>query len=187
MLGVNAINDNDNDTIQNDSTAFIAEVKPIDNESRKSEVNTNSYQKAVSLLSDKATANQGLAMLKTLSNQRDYQSAFLLSRLYFNSNESVRMGSFSDSIALFRNNLGISAQNSEAHRLLKDAVSINPMDYKSLYELGCDYKSKKRGATFNPDSAYIYLNKAKQLATQAGDRAYEQEIAKRMVNLKPVK
>lgn len=187
MLGVNAINDNDNDTIQNDSTAFIAEVKPVDNESRKSEVNTNSYQKAVSLLSDKATANQGLAMLKTLSNQRDYQSAFLLSRLYFNSNESVRMGSFSDSIALFRNNLGISAQNSEAHRLLKDAVSINPMDYKSLYELGCDYKSKKRGATFNPDSAYIYLNKAKQLATQAGDRAYEQEIAKRMVNLKPVK
>lgn len=189
ILGVNAIKDNEGSSVQSSTTTLVAEAKSADtsNIDKQSVTTINSYQRAVSLLSDKATADQGLSMLKTLADERDYQSAFLLSRLYFNSNESVRMGSFSDSIALFRSNLGITAQNKEAHRLLKNAVSINPMDYKSLYELGCDYKSKKRGATFNPDSAYIYLNKAKQLATQAGDRAYEQEIAKRMVNLKPVK
>lgn len=188
IVGINALNGGDDNIDGGNTTPLIAEVvQTTDTKQQSSPEKTNTYQKAVTLLSDKSTANDGLVMLKNLADERDYQSAFLLSRLYFNSNESVRMGSFSDSIALFRSNLGISAQNREAHRLLKNAVSINPTDYKSLYELGCDYKSKKRGATFNPDSAYIYLNKARQLATQAGDRAYEQEIAKRMVNLKPAK
>ncbi|MCM1074095.1 MAG: serine/threonine protein kinase [Ruminococcus sp.] len=187
FLGINALNNTGGDTDIQEQTTLVAETKPPAPEPQQPTTSTNSYQKAVSLLSDKSTANEGFAMLKSLAEEKDYQSAFLLSRLYFYSNESVKIGSFSDSIAQFRNNLGIAAQNSEAHRLLKNAVSINSTDYKSLYELGCDYKSKKRGATFNPDSAYIYLNKAKQLATQAGDRAYEQEIAKRMVNLKPVK
>ncbi len=189
VLGINALTSIiKNHTPESDTGSPIAEVRHT---AQKYNIihtidNPDSYQKAISLLSDKNTADQGLTMLKTLANEQDYQSVFLLSRLYFYSNESVRMGSFSDSIAMFRKNLGISAQNREAHRLLKNAVSINPSDYKSLYELGCDYKSKQRGANFNPDSAYIYLNKAKQLAAQAGDMAYEQEIAKRMVNLKPV-
>jgi len=186
LLGISALNKGD-DTNTQQTSNLVAEVKTTKQDNRQSTNTTNSYQKAIVLLSDKSTANDGLVMLQSLAEERDYQSTFLLSRLYFYSNESVRIGSFSDSIARFRNNLGIAAQNKEAHRLLKNAVSINPTDYKSLYELGCDYKSKKRGATFNPDSAYIYLNKARQLATHAGDRAYEQEIAKRMVNLKPVK
>ncbi len=147
----------------------------------------NSYGEAVRLLSQKNTAEKGLSMLKLLAEEKNYNAAFLLSRLYFNSTESVRIGSFADSVALFRENLGITAQNKEAHRLLKNAVDINSEDYKSLFELGCDYKSKKRGATFNTDSAYIYLNKARQLASKAGDREYEQAIANRMINLKPAK
>lgn len=187
FLGINALNNKGDYTDIQKETTLVAETKPAIQETQQPVANTNSYQKAVTLLSNKSTANEGFEMLKSLAEAKDYQSAFLLSRLYFYSNESAKIGSFSDSIARFRNNLGIEAQNSEAHRLLKNAVSINSTDYKSLYELGCDYKSKKRGAKFNPDSAYIYLNKAKQLATQAGDRAYEQEIAKRMVNLKPSK
>lgn len=147
--------------------------------------NQNTYSEAVRLLSQKNTANEGLSMLKSLAEENNYDATFLLSRLYFNSSESVKIGSFADSVAMFRNNLGITAQNKEAHRLLKNAVNINSEDYKSLFELGCDYKSKKRGATFNTDSAYIFLNKARQLANQAGDKEYEQAIANRMINLKP--
>lgn len=187
FLGINALNNKGDDTDIKPQSTMVAEAESATQETRSPLANPNSYQKAVDLLSHKSTANEGLSMLQTLTEERDYQSTFLLSRLYFYSSESVRIGSFSDSIAQFRNNLGIAAQNTEAHRLLKNAVSINPSDYKSLYELGCDYKSRKRGAIFNPDSAYIYLNKARQLATRAGDRVYEQEIAKRMVNLKPVK
>ncbi|MCM1517053.1 MAG: serine/threonine protein kinase [Pseudoflavonifractor sp.] len=185
MGGVSLINRSGTDEMAVPDNDVIAEVVHTDDHHQQTV--SDSYQRAVTLMSDKSTAGQGLSMLRTLADNRDYQSAFLLSRLYFNSNESVRIGDFSDSIALFRNNLGMKAQNQEAHRLLKNAVSINSMDYRSLYELGCDYKSKRRGATFNPDSAYIYLSKAKQLAVQAGDQDYEREIAKRMVNLKPVK
>ena len=146
-----------------------------------------SYNRAVALLSSKSTAQEGFIILKRLADNKDYNSAFLLSRLYFKSPESVNIRAFADSIARFQTNLGISAKNSEAHRLLKDAVSLNSEDYKSLFELGCDYKSKKRGATFNTDSAFIYLNKARELAIKAGDKEYEQAITNRMINLKPVK
>ncbi len=186
ILGINLINRYTADSTEQQDTELLAKVDS-DKKILEQQSAPNSYQKAIMLLSEKSTAEQGLTMLKALADKKDYDATFLLSRLYFYSNESVKIGSFSDSIALFRRNLGISAQNKEAHRLLKNAVDIKSDDYRSLYELGCDYKSKKRGATFNPDSAYIYLNKARRLATEAGDKEYEQEIEKRMVNLKPVR
>ena len=168
-------------------TQNISTEKEFRNQENNSPKLTSSYNQAVALLSNKNTANKGLDMLKYLADNKDYDSVFLLSRLYFDSPESVKIGVFADSVVLFRNNLGISAQNREAHRLLKNAVALNSEDYRSLFELGCDYKSKKRGATFNTDSAFIYLNKARKLAIEAGDKEYEQAIAYRMINLKPVK
>jgi hypothetical protein len=181
---------NNSDTPDSANKDIIAQTISTDEDNQQRQTNDlpqESYNCAVNLLSNKDTAKEGLAMLESLANKKDYNSAFLLSRLYFNSPESVRIGAFSDSIARFRNNLGIIAQNKEAHRLLKKAVILNSEDYRSLFELGCDYKSKKRGATFNTDSAYIYLNKARQLAAKAGDKEYEQAIANRMINLKPAK
>lgn len=168
-------------------TQNVATKEKSHNQENTNQAQTQSYVQAVSLLSDKNTANDGLVMLKCLADNKDYKSAFLLSRLYFDSPDNVKIGTFADSTTLFRINLGISAQNREAHRLLKNAVALNPEDYRSLFELGCDYKSKRRGATFNTDSAYIYLNKARQLANKAGDKEYEQAIADRMSNLKPAK
>lgn len=181
---------NNSDTPDSANKDIIAQTISTGEDNQQSQTNDlpqESYNCAVNLLSNKDTAKEGLAMLESLANNKDYNSAFLLSRLYFNSPESVKIGAFSDSIARFRNNLGIIAQNKEAHRLLKQAVTLNSEDYRSLFELGCDYKSKKRGATFNTDSAYIYLNKARQLAAKAGDKEYEQAIANRMINLKPAK
>ena len=188
---INILNDDkssmDNASELTTQNATTKEMSHNQENEKQSQAQTQSYNRAVDLLSDKNTANDGLVMLKYLADNKDYKSAFLLSRLYFDSPESVKIGAFADSVALFRINLGISAQNREAHRLLKNAVALNSEDYRSLFELGCDYKSKKRGATFNTDSAYIYLNKARKLAVKAGDIEYEQAIANRMINLKPVK
>lgn len=186
-----AVNIFDHDNITDNST-LTAQNTVISNDSdqNKEDItinNTDTYNKATQLLSQRETANEGLSMLKVLADDKNYQAIFLLSRLYFNSPESVRIGTLADSISLFRRNLGITPQNKEAHRLLKKAVTINSEDYRSLFELGCDYKSKVRGAVFNTDSAYIYLNKARQLAAKAGDKEYEQAISNRMVNLKPAR
>lgn len=185
---INIFNDNKYSVDRPSEIATLNTTEKEDNNRENvMQVQTQSYSRAVDLLSNKNTADVGLSMLKDLADKKDYKSAFLLSRLYFDSAESVKIGAFADSVALFRINLGMPAQNREAHRLLKNAVALNSEDYKSLFELGCDYKSKKRGAIFNTDSAYIYLNKARQLAIKAGDKEYEQAISKRMINLKPVK
>lgn len=165
------------------TSVVIADNISENDETENPNILRNTYAQAVTLLSNKKTANDGLAMLKTLADEKNYEAAFLLSRLYFNSNECVKIGAFSDSVALFRSNLEIAAQNGEAHRLLKDAITINPNDYHSLFELGFDYKSKNRGTSQNLDSAYIYLDKAKQLASQAGDQKYLEAIHMRMKNL----
>lgn len=145
------------------------------------------YGKAVKLMEEKQTAPEGLAIIEALSNSGDYQATFLLSRLYFSSGESVHVGAFSDSVALFRKNLNMPVENRKAHSLLKRAVDINPHDYRSLFELGCDYKSRNRGAVFNTDSAYIYLDKARTLAVKAGDKEYQRYISKRIENLSPAR
>lgn len=143
------------------------------------------YEKAKELLYDKNTASEGLGMLRSLADSRDYQATFLLSRLYFDSPEDDNIGEFTDSMMAYcRKNLGITVQNEEAHRLLKQAVAINPRDYRSLFELGCDYKSNNRGTRRKTDSAYIYLDKARHLAAETGDSKYMQAINRRMTNLK---
>lgn len=166
----------------------ISRIEAVDESSEPAnavnDIPEASYAKAVTLLSNKGTAQEGLAMLKVLADKNDYNSTFMLSRLYFKSPQSVRIGAFSDSVERYRSNLNIASQNKEAHNLLKKAVAINPKDYRSLFELGCDYKSKHRGAIFNKDSAYIYFDKARKLAAQAGDSEYGQAIANRMTNLK---
>lgn len=187
---IGAINILSDDESSDAKTSEIITQNVTTEEKRQEQADTNqaqSYDLAVNLLSNKDTANEGLVMLRYLADNKDYRSAFLLSRLYFDSPESIKIGAFADSVAHFRNNLGISAQNREAHRLLKNAVALNSEDYRSLFELGCDYKSKKRGAIFDTDSAYIYLNKARQLAVKAGDKEYERAIADRISNLKPAK
>lgn len=182
IFGVNAINNSDDKTTQSDTTTLVAEVKPVENNAvdTQSAVNPNSYQKAVSLLSDKATANQGLTMLKTLADERDYQSAFLLSRLYRDAVDYISVGSFSDSIALFKKNTGIKPQRELAHSLLVSAVELNSNDYKSLFELGLDYKSGNRGVNRSEKFAKKYLFKALDLAKDAKDTIYQTAISNRI-------
>ncbi len=174
---------------QSESVTQIVPAKVDENRNQENarQVQRQSYAQAVNLLLDKSTADEGFAMLKNLADKQDYAATFLLSRLYFDSPEDEKIGAFADSVRIFRSNLDIAAHNEEAHRLLKQAVALNSEDYRSLFELGCDYKSRKRGARRNADSAYIYLNRARQLATEGGDMEYKQAIANRMINLKSTK
>ena len=145
------------------------------------------YEEAIVMLSssNKETAQAGLKILNTLADKNDYRSLFLLSRLYFDFDglQSVRVDASLDSVKIYRQNLGLSADSEKAHRLLRSAVKVKDNDYHSLFELGCDYKSKIRGASFNTDSARYYLNKAMSAAQEAGDKKYEAAIAERMIGL----
>ncbi len=180
--GIKMIDSFRNEPSDNQELIAEADTETTD-ESQNTRINLLSYNGAVELLADKSSADRGLDMLQELADGNDYQSIFLLSRLYFDGKESVKTGSFTDSVASFRKNLGISANNAKAHNLLKKAVALNENDYRSLYELGCDYKSKQRGAKFNTDSAYFFLNKARQLADKTGDMDYQQAIRKVIINL----
>lgn len=187
---INRIPDNDGadreDIYANDISSSSSS-SGNDNVARPNGFSSNTYSLAVDLLSNKETAAEGLTMLKDLAHERNYSAAFLLSRLYFSSDESVDVGAFTDSVTRFRKNVGLAPHNPEAHRLLKDAVAINPNDYRSLFELGCDFKSSKRGATENRDSAYICLEKARILAEKDGALDYLKLIKRRMANLRKPK
>ena len=106
--------------------------------------------KAKSLLMDWTTAKEGLAMLNDLVKQGDYQATFLKSRLYFDPSGNYNDQKFYDANwMIMRKNCGIEPNNVEAHRLLLKAVEIKDSDYVSLYQLGCDFMSGKRGCDRN--------------------------------------
>lgn len=170
-----------------DATASEEQTEDARSNAMASADGTAAYDEATALLADKATAQQGLEKLQKLADAGNYQATFMLSRLYFSSPESVYVGALTDSVNQFRNNLGLAADNAKAHKLLRQAVAINGNDYRSLFELGCDFKSRRRGATFNTDSAYIYLDRARSLAAKAGDATYSGAISGRISNLRPVK
>ena len=72
----------------------------------------------------------------------------------------------------------------KSHELLEKAVEINGNDYRSLYELGCDYMSHgKRGTTYNRNKAKELLEKAELLAKANNDQRYLSLINKRLRHL----
>lgn len=159
---------------------------PVDEQSAKVKITSKdepTYTNAVRLLSGAETARRGLDMLETLAEKGDYQSLFLLSRLYYDGAQNVRVDNSLDDVPTYQRNLGLNVDNKKAHRLLQSAVSVNDEDYHSLYELGLDFKSKLRGTDVNEDSARYYLNKAKTEARKNGDTLYEKAINERLGSL----
>lgn len=76
-----------------------------------------------------------------LLNQKDANSIFLQSRIYFD-------GVLPDSIVIMKKNLEgiVTPDNVMAHKLLEDAYSLAPYDDKILYNLGLDwYYGEERG------------------------------------------
>lgn len=151
------------------------EIQPVLNE-------IDEYSSAVHSLYDAVTAADGLEKLNILASEDgSYDAMFLLSRLYFSyPADSIEVA---DSVKRMQAALGgkIAPDNIKAHELLLKAVQINDNDYRSLYELGCDYMSKdKRGAEKDLAKSQEYLRKAYSLAEAAGDEAYLRKIQKRL-------
>lgn len=150
--------------------------------------------KAINLLMNKTTAQEGLTMLDDLIKQGDYRATFLKSRLYFDPSGNSNDQKFYDADwNTMRQNCGLSTDNSEAHRLLMEAYGIKDNDYVALYQLGCDFMSGKRGCERNVGCARWCFDQAfEALGVDNSELAeqYRKEIKNKLGRLssaKPVK
>ena len=111
----------------------------------KEEVVVNYYEKAVNLLLDKSTAENGQRLLDSLVNANDWHATFLLSRLYFDTRGTDTM-LYDKRWETMRDNCGITPDNEKAHKYLFDAFELNENDFMILYQLGLDFLAgSKRG------------------------------------------
>lgn len=138
-----------------------------------------SFSQVKSMLLNPAESAKGWRELEKLVAKRDYEAVYLQSRIYFLSNETKdTRDAETDKI---RQNLRIEVDNEKAHNLLLDAVSINACDYKSLFELGCDFKSGQRGTPRDVKKAKQYLMQAQEFARN--DPEYSKKIKERLKGL----
>lgn len=168
-------------------------LKPtVEKEQPLKEIKTT--DKAIYLLMNKTTAQEGLTMLDDLIKQGDYRATFLKSRLYFDPSGNSNDQKFYDADwNTMRQNCGLSTDNTEAHRLLMKAYGIKDNDYVALYQLGCDFMSGKRGCERNAGCARWCFDQAFQaLGVDNSELAeqYRKEIKNKLGRLssaKPVK
>ena len=152
--------------------------------SQETPKNDTPYDKAVSMLSDKETANAGIQMLEELAKDGDFDATYMLARLYY-----VEVSAdyyVSDEIRTLRKNSGVKGDLHRSHELNVAAVELRPTDYKALYELGCDYVSglKRTGDRSLRDmrKANQYLTDALVSAKEAGDQLYTRLINTQLNN-----
>lgn len=142
------------------------------------------YDDAVAMMNNESTANEGFELLKRLAHNNNPKALFLLSRIYFKSGEESDNLEQYDSLAVLRRTLGVEVDNQLAHNLLIRAETLDEGNYRVQYELGCDYKSNRRGTARQSDSAYYYLSKALKNATESNDMDYRRMAEEKLTNLK---
>lgn len=138
---------------------------------------TYTYDSAVVLLKDKATAKEGLRHLDSLVAMSDYKATFLKSRLLFDTtdwNDDFEKPLYQQFwMDIKTNTESIVANNTDAHRLLFEAFLLDEKkeDYVMLYQLGCDYLpiNKRRGTPQNLQYAKWCFHKADSLVATKVD------------------
>lgn len=137
---------------------------------------------ACAMMKDPATAQQGLKLLTTLSeNNNDADATYLLSRLYFKSRKADDL--YPDSVRVMQQNLGIGTNNKRAHELLRKTATLAPHNYFALYELGCDYMgghARTEAVERDLKTALKYFKQALQYATTAHDNYYMERIQQKI-------
>lgn len=121
---------------------------------------------------DAKEIEESLTKLTELSEQKNADATYLLSRLYFHSKSGNDY--CPDSIKLMRDhtNTKLEKNNALAHQLLKKAILQRRNHHWALYELGCDYwKAETRNEAVSRDveKAERYLSDALKCAQSAGD------------------
>lgn len=157
---------------------------PVALHENKSEGDSISYDDAVAMMRNENMVSEGFQALGRLAEDNDSKALFLLSRIYFRSGEESDNAQQEDTLSSLRQKLGVRVDNQLAHSLLLKAERLGENDYRIQYELGCDYKSNRRGTERQPDSAYYFLSKALRNAIGAKDVVYQHLIEGKMTNLR---
>ena len=145
------------------------------------EEKVNYYEKAVELLTETATAQNGFHILDSLVSENDFQATFLMSRLYFEPMNDRDAASYNSIWKDMRINADISSDNQKAHEFLFRAFSLNQDDCVTLYELGCDYMAPdwQRGSEKNLNYAkwcFLQANAVAKGLQDANSQRYLEKI-----------
>lgn len=145
---------------------------------------------ATQLMMNKSTAREGWNLLNSLVEKDDYEATFLKSRILFDPTASGLRDQdaifYSKDWKLMRENCGIEADNRQAHILLKQAFDIYDSDHVSLYELGCDYMSGKRGCDREAQHAKWCFEQAQKVLPPDAE-LYKKELEGMLLRLKNCK
>lgn len=154
-------------------------------EETKSEDRPLTYADILDNLRNPAKAATGLKQLDSLVNKGDAEATYLKSRILFLSNTANDYRP--DSIKTMQEATKVSANNVEAHKLLLKTISLNPNDYRALYELGCDHlggSSRTNAVERDIDKADEYFTKALKAAQAAKDVDFVRSISEQMAKYK---
>lgn len=123
----------------------------------------NYFDKACHLLMEPNSAASGRQLLDSLVAIKNWQAAFLTSRLYFDTQGTDTIF-YDQKWEQMRSNCGIIPDKTTAHKYLYEAFTLNENDFMILYHLGCDYKAgTQRGCSRNLDYALWCFNKAESI------------------------
>ncbi|WP_128809440.1 tetratricopeptide repeat protein [Bacteroides rodentium] len=142
---------------------------------------TISYAKAVNMLHDTQTASEGIKALQALASSGNYDAAYLLSKLYFDPKyQKTEWDNIPDSIFILKGLSNIKPDYQESKKLLEKAVSINPNDCNSLYDLGIEYLigDRKTLEGRKTEESEKYLSHALKNAKDTQDQKLIQAIEK---------
>lgn len=142
---------------------------------------TISYAKAVNMLHDTQTASEGIKALQALASSGNYDAAYLLSKLYFDPKyQKTEWDNIPDSIFILKGLSNIKPNYQESKKLLEKAVSINPNDCNSLYDLGIEYLigDRKTLEGRKTEESEKYLSHALKNAKDTQDQKLIQAIEK---------
>lgn len=147
-------------------------------------VQSTPYEEAVALLMDSISSREGFVKLKDIVEKYpSSESAYLLGRLYYSGDEN------NDSVKIMQKYLSgiLVSDNARSHDMNELSVSLDSLNYRSLYELGCDYYSgemRTGGATSrNVEKAVGYFQRGMELAEQSGNAEFQEKFGKRLKQL----
>ena len=124
----------------------------------------------------------GVALLDSLYDVKDYRATYLKSRLLYEPivRSNGQLEYLDPDVRKIKEKVNFPTNKKEAHKVLKEAITLNESDYKSLYQLGLDYLAgSTRTDVPNSDNvqkAYEYFEKAYGLARTNGDIGYASMI-----------
>lgn len=142
---------------------------------------TVSYAEAVNMLHDTQTVSQGIKALKALASADNYDATYLLSKLYFDPKyQKIEWDNIPDSIFILKGLSNIKPDYQESKKLLEKAVSINPNDCNSLYDLGIEYLigDRKTLEGRRTEESEKYLSNALKKAKDTQDSKLVEAIEK---------